>query len=481
MEYLFVFDDTVKKNDQIREIIGEKGFADVLVKRKTIFERFSKLINDLFENANIIIIRSKLEYNDLKTKISKYTEAKIFHFFSNFVICDSVEVGFSLEKLKYVDTSLEFTENGKTVGAIFGKIRQYIEYINYINNWDNNDIEFNFENTSYIEGVLNIGETSNFIQYITGCFDSRYFNKLTGDDYSIIKSSSNKEKIKAEYNYWYLLPNQMKMWFVQPFNFYETEQEAGYSMERLHMTDLAVKWVHGSISVDEMNYILDKYFYFINHRIKRNISEEEFKEISEKLYTRKVLDRVNEFKNTDCYDKIKVYIERKNYCLLDELIEQYFLLKNKVENRKKNNYYSVIGHGDACFSNMMYNKTTRTLKFIDPKGAINESDLWMNPYYDIAKLSHSICGRYDYFNNDMVDIYIGNDLQLELDFNFDNREFIIAFRDKLDEYGFDYWLVRIYEVSLFLSMLPLHSDNPYKVLGFILNARDILGEIMSNV
>ena len=79
MEYLFVFDDTVKKNDQIREIIGEKGFADVLVKRKTIFERFSKLINDLFENANIIIIRSKLEYNDLKTKISKYTEAKIFH------------------------------------------------------------------------------------------------------------------------------------------------------------------------------------------------------------------------------------------------------------------------------------------------------------------------------------------------------------------------------------------------------------------
>ena len=129
----------------------------------------------------------------------------------------------------------------------------------------------------------------------------------------------------------------------------------------------------------------------------------------------------------------------------------------------------------------MYNKTTRTLKFIDPKGAIDESDLWMNPYYDIAKLSHSICGRYDYFNNDMVDIYVGNDLQLELDFNFDNREFIIAFRDKLDEYGFDYWLVRIYEVSLFLSMLPLHSDNPYKVLGFILNARDILREILSNV
>lgn len=107
--------------------------------------------------------------------------------------------------------------------------------------------------------------------------------------------------------------------------------------------------------------------------------------------------------------------------------------------------------------------------------------MWTNPYYDVAKLSHSICGKYDYFNNDMVDISIGDDLQLELDFHFENKEFINVFRNKLEESGFDYWLVRIYEVSLFLSMLPLHADNPFKVLGFIINARDIIREIMSNV
>ena len=290
-----------------------------------------------------------------------------------------------------------------------------------------------------------------------------------------------RDRIKAEYNYWYFLPEQMKMWFVQPFDFYENEREAGYSMERLHMTDLAVKWVHGSISIDEMNYILEKYFYFFNHRIKKNISKEEFEDIVEELYTRKVLDRVKELKKSDCYERIRVFIERNEYCLLDELVEQYFALKNKIESKKTDKYYSVIGHGDACFSNTMYNKSTRTLKFIDPKGAINESDMWTNPYYDVAKLSHSICGKYDYFNNDMVDISIGDDLQLELDFHFENKEFINVFRNKLEESGFDYWLVRIYEVSLFLSMLPLHADNPFKVLGFIINARDIIREIMSNV
>ena len=38
-------------------------------------------------------------------------------------------------------------------------------------------------------------------------------------------------------------------------------------------------------------------------------------------------------------------------------------------------------------------------------------------------------------------------------------------------------LVRIYEASLFLSMLPLHIDYPQKVFGFLLNAINILKEI----
>ena len=41
--------------------------------------------------------------------------------------------------------------------------------------------------------------------------------------------------------------------------------------------------------------------------------------------------------------------------------------------------------------------------------------------------------------------------------------------------------MRIYEASLFLSMLPLHIDNPHKVFGFILNVKNILKEIEENV
>ena len=129
----------------------------------------------------------------------------------------------------------------------------------------------------------------------------------------------------------------------------------------------------------------------------------------------------------------------------------------------------------------MYNKPTRTLKFIDPKGAISEEDLWTNPYYDVAKLSHSICGNYDFFNNALFDIKLCDDFNYKLEIPFDNSKYVQIFKRKIEENGFSYLAVRLYEASLFISMLPLHIDNPYKVLGFILNANNILEEIEKDV
>ena len=59
----------------------------------------------------------------------------------------------------------------------------------------------------------------------------------------------------------------------------------------------------------------------------------------------------------------------------------------------------------------------------------------------------------------------------------DNRLFMELFRESLESAGIDIRLIRLYEASLFLSMLPLHMDRPKKVLGFILNAIAILDSL----
>ena len=123
------------------------------------------------------------------------------------------------------------------------------------------------------------------------------------------------------------------------------------------------------------------------------------------------------------------------------------------------------------------------MRLIDPKGALEEKDLWTDPYYDIAKLSHSICGLYDLFNSGLFDITVNDDMSLvlNLDHSQEMQLYKAEFQKALEQNGFSYLLVRLYESSLFLSMLPLHMDNPKKVLGFLLNAINIMKEIETEI
>ncbi|MCR4902529.1 MAG: hypothetical protein K6A23_06705, partial [Butyrivibrio sp.] len=310
---------------------------------------------------------------------------------------------------------------------------------------------------------------------------SRYFNSLKGNEYTLVKSSTNKKKIKAEYDFYHLLPEDMKYWFVMPFDYKEDDEKASYTMERLHMTDLAIKWVHGSMDASEFEALMDKYFYFFKCRHAKDCTDQEYQNMADELYINKVNSRIADLKKLPEYERIATLLSAAGNLSIDSLVERYFALKQKIESRNKYDKKLVIGHGDPCFANTLYNKSTQTLKFIDPKGASREEDLWTNPYYDIAKLSHSVCGKYDFFNNGLFDIRIAEDFSYDLDIPFDNTEYMKIFKAKAEENGFDYLSVRIYEASLFISMLPLHIDNPHKVFGFILNVDRILKEIEEDV
>jgi hypothetical protein len=118
------------------------------------------------------------------------------------------------------------------------------------------------------------------------------------------------------------------------------------------------------------------------------------------------------------------------------------------------------------------------MKLIDPRGADTAVDLFTDLYYDLAKLSHSVLGNYDYINNGLFSVSVGSALDLELESETGDRSIEQElFRAKLTDCGFDERLTRLYEASLFLSMMPLHSDYPRKVVAFALTASRILDEV----
>lgn len=483
MRIIAVYDDTGRKSEVISDIIGDKGFADVVVKKRHLEEYYHGGVEEAYPNVIWRKIRSAFEYGDLIKEIELYhlDNVKIMHCFSNYLITDPRKAVLSFRKLAFIDDAYAVLSNKRAVAGMFPSATDYMTFLKFViagqKPWD---LIRNLKESFEIEGLVDIGVISNFIQCITGNFDSRYFNMLEGNEYTLVKSSSNKKKIKAEYTFYHLLPEDMKFWFVMPFHYKESRTGASYTMERLHMADLAIKWVHGSMDEAEFGELLDKYFFFLMSRHEKECSKETYDYIADELYVDKIEKRIQDLKQYEAFPKIELLLSSTD-AELDVLMAKYFALKKAIEDRNSYPHRLVIGHGDLCFANALYNKSTKTLKFIDPKGAMTEKELWTNPYYDIAKLSHSICGRYDFFNNGLFDIKVNAEFSYDLEIPFDNGRFIEIFKRKLEEHGFDYLTVRVYEASLFLSMLPLHMDNPHKVLGFILNVRNILKEIETNV
>lgn len=479
---IVVYDDSLRPCHEIRNIIGDKSFKEVIFKRKSLKERYFEILNkyDFIQNffeLNFLQNSSQLieEMKNLPDKMG------IVHIYSEHVVRNDKEFDNIIKKAQYIKQNLIIETEEKSVAIIMFKNTN--EYINFLKNSlvSNSleevlqDLEISKINTN---SFINLNDINKFLQYITGGFDARFFNALNGDEYTVTKTSTNKIKIKSEYSFYYLIPDSMKKWFVLPYNYQETDTTASYTMERLHMTDVAIRWVHGAISLSEFERLLKRVFYFIDTRISKQIGKEEYDLIADDLYINKLYKRIEELKKHDKFIIFDNLIKSStNYKTIDDVIFKYKTLYSKFALEKNHKYISIIGHGDLCFSNMLYDNDTSTLKLIDTKGALEESQIWTNPYYDIAKLSHSICGKYDFFNSGMYEIRLNSDLKFELIVDFDNKKYIEIFKTYLEKSGYDYNMIRILEASLFLSMLPLHMDYPQKVFGFLLNAINILEEL----
>lgn len=321
--------------------------------------------------------------------------------------------------------------------------------------------------------LIDLSDDVVLLDFLSGAFDVRFFNSLVRDRYTITKRSTDKIKLKREYAFYGLLPPAMQMFFVQPFDFADEGEVAAYRMERLFMPDMALQTLHGAIDQREFALFLDKVFHFVGSRARRVAGAAEADAEIEKLYVTKVRERIEQLKQTEHYPALAPYLDRM--CGgIDALFDRYMALFAKARGRFPTDHM-VIGHGDLCFSNILYGKTMQMMRLIDPRGASSEADLYTNPYYDLAKLSHSIVGGYDLINHDMFDVEVNADLQPQLRFDRPPADWAMQmFADRLKKAGFDVELVRICEASLFISMLALHIDRPRKVLGFAVNAANIV-------
>lgn len=456
---IVLYDDSRIPERRICDITGNKSFGDTIFKRISLKERTARIVERTGLCEQMTDIR---EYD-----FAGRSGVSFVKLYSDMAIRDEKAFKILLEKSLYAKDCYKITYSGRIAAMIFPNEQS-------VNMYDSYEDFLEIESDAFI----NLSDWVTFRRFITSGFDSRFFNELKGDEYTVIKASANKEKLRREYEFYGLLPDEMKMWFAMPFSFTENENEASYTMQRYHMTDLAIRYVHGAISEDEFTEIMESLFRFISTRKSKEVSTEEYQENARLLYVDKVNKRIALLKESPKFERIdKIIASGTPYSGIDEVVAKYYALYDKITRSKNFKPLLVVGHGDLCFSNILYSRETSFIKLIDPKGAMNEDELYINPYYDLAKLSHSICGSYDYFNSDLYEIVFDEKMQAGVKISADNEKYEEIFKTYLEKYALDYRLIRLYEASLFLSMLPLHIDREKKVLGFILNAIKILDRI----
>ena len=132
-------------------------------------------------------------------------------------------------------------------------------------------------------------------------------------------------------------------------------------------------------------------------------------------------------------------------------------------------------HGDFCFSNILYDFKSKTIRVIDPRGLDVEGhqSIYGDMRYDVAKLAHSILGMYDY-------IIGGNFTYTEMEpynveLQFPGNDVIKAVQEFFRSMNFAGHTLKELStypimIHLFLSMLPLHSDKPKRQKAMLANA-----------
>lgn len=136
-----------------------------------------------------------------------------------------------------------------------------------------------------------------------------------------------------------------------------------------------------------------------------------------------------------------------------------------------------IMHGDLCFSNILYNSRNQRICVIDPRGYIEDgvATALGDTRYDLAKLAHSIVGRYDQIvcgQYELEDSYDGAALVFPEDPVKEGLEqqFLAQRIDGIDTAS-DAVIATM--ITLFFSMIPLHQDDRRRQRAFFVNGAQL--------
>lgn len=307
---------------------------------------------------------------------------------------------------------------------------------------------------------------------------ARNFNEVIANNNFIKKASKNTNKITSEYNWYKQLPKKLKIFTPVVWGF-KNNKRASYKIEFIGAPTLQEKWVFGNLPDFVYYNILDKIFDFLTKTksiVFNDLEKNEVKGLLDDLYVRKTKQRVEDFCNQINFDSTSnVVINNIQYPSLNTFVDN-LLTVLEVEMKAFKDYNLTLMHGDLCFSNILTDTRSDTIKFIDPRGGLDDKfDSTLKTVgdfkYDIAKLGHSLIGNYDYIVTGFYNLSINDNHNYIFSLQHPSRESLKKYYyEKVEQLGVSKKFIHASIVNLFISMLPLHNEDKKRQTALLLNA-----------
>lgn len=342
---------------------------------------------------------------------------------------------------------------GSFVNAIRGYSESHPAEMSLVNNW------------------YDLGHINTFYKTRAKITTQRSFNELKISDTHVYKTGVPHHKIAAEGNWFHELPVRLKGFVPQLMDRGVSDGKPYYVIEFLYLAPLNELLVNGN----NPKFFWKKIFRHLSswlHACSEQFPQDHLEHVSacrQDLIVRKTTKRLTDFCESMEFSadnpitlngiKLPSINEVANQCI------KLALAKPMLPG---------ILHGDLCFSNILYDSRADMLKLIDPR-AMDFNDqftMYGDIAYDIAKVNHSIIGLYDYIIAGAFSVHYTDKYNLFLEIFVDERieKIQSAYLEEQllpNVLAIDYIPLTI---LLFLSMLPLHSDNKERQLALFANA-----------
>ncbi|MBL0549954.1 hypothetical protein JD551_13020 [Aeromonas caviae] len=321
---------------------------------------------------------------------------------------------------------------------------------------------------------FDLGHVNTYFTSRSRITTQRSFNSLRVSEGVLYKTGTPAEKIEAEERWFKSVPLAIKKYTPHLLDA-GVLPEGGrfYALEYLPYLPLNELFVHGR---NPVSYWMQKFSllnkFFSDAREVCQLTSTEMSNISQdaySLYRDKTISRLEQYAKETGFS-VSAEITRRDGRPLS--VEQ--IAEDCIKRVLAMPVIPAVMHGDICFSNILFDSRSERLKVVDPRGINVNGDfsIYGDQKYDLAKLTHSVIGLYDFIIAGRYTFDVDADGHEVIHFEIDSRLSMVQegfmrvpFLD-----GVTIKDVMPLVVLLFLSMLPLHSDRQDRQKAMLLNA-----------